>query len=605
MADWAAEFSLVQLKLAEWQSTPAVPSWARLEPLTLTGGDLAPGAQALLADPLWLLGRQGQFDELHGEDAGSPVTATVEGETAPLSRFRPGDEGDAVDLAPPGTPGALPLEAWVEAGEPAVLPLRLRTQLGLQLVRRLRAAGVAADRVALLARAFRPLDDPAPAGGDAPLDDPRGDARRRLASGRVPDSAALLSALDDLDDGAGGLRELPDTLDGAGDAGELARLLVSWRDWARGFLATPGVPSWDPHRLEHRFAAAAGLSDGPVVLSVQEYTGGALDWFHADLAEVPALGAAARPPDPVPVRDTTLPMPVRFAGMPADRLFAFEDGAVYLGGVEAGRTDLARMAVVEFALAYGVDWFQVPLVLPYGSVTRLDRVVVRDTFGVEVDVRPAREAARPGWAAFQATPITDASRLADVFVLAPTVPRVQQGEPLEEVALFRDELANLVWAVERVVPGSSSGEPVARATQAARVSTGQSVPDDVGDARLLYRLMTPVPENWIPLVAVPAGSAGTHELERRPMLRYLADGSAEVVHPRGTILLSRPSADPRTDRLRVAQEEVPREGVVVTRAPRLARTEGGGTVLWIGHRARVGGGEGSSGLRFDLADPLA
>ena len=34
---------------------------------------------------------------------------------------------------------------------------------------------------------------------------------------------------------------------------------------------------------------------------------------------------------------------------------------MYLGGLEAGPTDLARMALVEFSLAYGVDWFVLPV----------------------------------------------------------------------------------------------------------------------------------------------------------------------------------------------------------------------------------------------------
>ena len=146
--------------------------------------------------------------------------------------------------------------------------------------------------------------------------------------------------------------------------------------------------------------------------------------------------------------------------MPSDRLFAFEDSAVYLGGLEARRADLARMAVMEFALAYSVDWFEVPLELPYGSVTRLDRVLVTDTFGVKVTVASAREAARPGWTAFQSAPLTRNDRLADLFVLAPTLPFTLHGDPLEEVVLFRDEMANLVWGVERVVPSRVTGEAV-------------------------------------------------------------------------------------------------------------------------------------------------
>jgi hypothetical protein len=594
LPDWAVVATHVRAKMLEWQAIPVIPTWSRLEPMPLTRGDLTPGVEALIGDPLWLLGRQWQFDELRGEDGGSPVRATVEGETVPFSRFRPGlsDDAQTIDLDQPDTPGALPLEARVEAERPPVLPARLRTSMGLHLLRMLRAAGftaVAAAAVSDFSAA------PAPDG----VDDPAGDARVRLAAGRIPDGAAVLAAL------ASGV---PAALTAAagGDAAAVGDVLTTWRSWAEGLLAGSTGISWNPRRLEHAFRAQATLSDGPAVLQVDEYTGGTLDWFHGDLATGPDLGVPDAPVPAVPVRDTTLPVPVRFAGMPSDRLFAFEDSTVYLGGISAGRTDLARLAVVEFAVAYGVDWFQVPLVLPYGSATRLDRVRVLDTFGVEVQIPAAREATSPGWTAFQSTPVTDTSRLADVFVLAPTVPHVLEGQPIEEVALFRDEMANLVWGVERVVPGPTSGEPVARARQAARVSLRQAIPDDLGDARIVYRLMTPVPENWIPLVAVrehPPDAQSRHVLERRPMLRFLADGATELVHPLGTVLLSDPAADRATDRLQIAEEEVPREGVVVTRAFQLARTVGGGTVLWLGRRVRTGQGEGASGLRFDTALP--
>lgn len=595
-------------QLARWAAVPVIPTWSRLEPLTVTSGDLTPGAQALVADPLWMLGRQWQLDELRGEDAGTPVTATVRGESVPFARFHAGLPGDgdpsgaAVDLAVPGTPGSVPLEVRVEAEVPAVLPLRLRTQTGLHLLRLLRTAGL--DDVADAAvQEFTVDAEAVPAGTD-----PVGEARTRLAAGRVPDGAAVAAALDSLDDGAGGLTGLPAALaDAAGtDAGSARDVVAGWRRWADGLLARPTGSSWNPRRLEHAFVTQAPLSDGAVSLRVEEYTGGTLDWFHGDLSRRPDLGPAAAPPKPLTIADATLPTPVRFAGMPSDRLFAFEDSAVYLGGLEAGRTDLARLAVVEFALSYSVDWFQVPLVLPFGTATRIDRVSVVDTFGVGVEVGPAREATSPGWAAFQSTPIGDRTGLADVFVLAPTVPRVLEGPPLEEVNLFRDEMANLVWGVERTVPGASSGEPVARASQAARVTLRQSVPEDLGDAQIIYRLMTPVPENWLPFVAVrdrPADARAHHVLERRPMLRYLANGTAELVNPRGTVLLTSSGADPATDRLQIAEEEVPREGVTVSRCFQLARTEDGGTALWIGRRVRVGHGEGASGLRFDTALP--
>jgi hypothetical protein len=46
-------------------------------------------------------------------------------------------------------------------------------------------------------------------------------------------------------------------------------------------------------------------------------------------------------------------------------------------------------------------------------------------------------------------------------------------------------------------------------------------------------------------------------------------------------------------------EEVPREGVTVTRTVRHTRTASGRTLVWTARRARPGRGESSSGLRFD------
>ncbi len=618
MPDWTVMAVALAAELKLVQAKPAIPTWSRLEPMSLTTGDLTPGVQALVADPLWMLGRQWQFDELRGEDGGSPIQATVMGESAPFTRFHASGTAesrteasaaaDSVALPAPDQAGSVPLEAQVEAEVPHVLPVRLRAQVGSQLVRMLRGAGLTALADAAPGAFGFPE---APGGAREAGAQGASAARLRLVAGRVPDGAAAAEACAALVGADGVLGALPDPLAGVtgGRTAKAVKVVDAWLAWSRDLLASPTGRSWDPHRLEYSFEVQAELSDGPVVLDVAEYTGGTLDWFHGDLAGAPRLGpAGAAHADPRPLADTTMPTPVRFAGMPSDRLFAFEDAAVYLGGVEAGRTDLARLAVAEFALAYGVDWFQLPIVLPYGSATRFDHVRVVDTFGVVVEVRASKESTSPGWTAFQSTPVTDAGRLADVFVLAPTVATVLEGPPLEEVALFRDEMANLVWGVERIVPDGLTGEPVDRARAAARVSLRQPAPDPdlMADAQLVYRLMTPVPENWIPFVAFredPAATRAHHVLERRPMLRFGEDGTAELVNPLGTILLTADDADPATDRLRIAEEEVPRDGVVVTRTFQAARTVGGGSVLWIGRRVRTGQGEGASGLRFDTALP--
>jgi hypothetical protein len=54
--------------------------------------------------------------------------------------------------------------------------------------------------------------------------------------------------------------------------------------------------------------------------------------------------------------------------------------------------------------------------------------------------------------------------------------------------------------------------------------------------------------------------------------------------------------------LDIFEEEIPREGARVTRSYQYARWIGGVPLLWIGRRKSIGRGEGSSGLRFDLAE---
>src|SRR5581483_1772131 len=95
---------------------PSIITWSRLEALPYTP-DLQPGLQAQVADPLWFIARQWQFNELQGEDAGTPVEVRLEGERAQLTRFLPGAlDANAAERAKDfdGSHGGLPLEVAVE-----------------------------------------------------------------------------------------------------------------------------------------------------------------------------------------------------------------------------------------------------------------------------------------------------------------------------------------------------------------------------------------------------------------------------------------------------------------------------------------------------------
>ena len=142
--------------------------------------------------------------------------------------------------------------------------------------------------------------------------------------------------------------------------------------------------------------------------------------------------------------------------MPAARFWEFEDAQVDFGSVDAGPTDLVRMLLVEFALAYGNDWFVIPIELDVGSLYRTRSLVITDTFGVRTLIKSSSELDAPHsvWRMFQHS-YTRGSGFtvpaSNLFFLPPSLLKSLESRPIEEVLFLRDEMANLAWAVERLI----------------------------------------------------------------------------------------------------------------------------------------------------------
>ena len=588
---------------------PVLNTWNRLEPLPIST-DLQTALQAAVADPLWLLCRQWQFLEFAGEDAGTPVQVQVAAEATALDRFHAGPPGaDAATRARHIDTQRTPLEVMVEAEPIRALHPRLAAEAGQHALRLLVPAWPASLRASLRAAfiAAYPLALPAPDESLA-ADEP---ARQwlALAAGRALDGRQLAAALNPLRDATGALATLPaaPVLANAQRAPTLAAL-KTWLAWYDTQVVEPPVPNaaWNPRRQEYAFGASGrSASQGEIGLIADEYADGTLDWSSVDVA--PLNLAGTRPdgtPDTAAATTTTLvsrpslAAPVEFAGKPADRYWEFEDAAVNFGAIGAGPTDLSRLLLVEFALIYGNDWFVVPLRAPVGSLYNITTLSVTDTFGVVTQIPRTRAAVgdNAAWSLFElggrAASLTN-RRVEPGLLLAPTLAGRLDGAPLEQVALFRDEMANMVWGVERRVQGLS-GLPYDRTDEASRRALSQQVSGAAVSPELVYRLATDVPAHWLPYLPVPAaGNNATHpviELQRRAMLRTEADGSRQRMLPRGQLLS-------QGDRLE--EEEVPREGVVVERAFQYARWFDGRALLWVGRRKSAGRGEGASGLRFD------
>ncbi len=540
-----------------------------------TAGDLAPGLAAQIGDPLWLLGRQWQFGELLGEDTGSPVSVEMAAESAQLSRFLHPKQTAPYD------PVEMPLDTLT--GDPIRSQkhwtARLRVDGGREFMQALAEGGVGD-----YADAYRAVPNYEIEPSDAELQsiDPAGARLVDVAAGRVPDGqkmyADIAAAVRDGTD----LPETPaidtDDMDAVRSAAE------KWIAWCDETLADTGPSTWDDERLAHRFGVATGTGAGATTLDAEDFGGSAPDWHSFDVRPNAApTGFKALP------RTTTLPTGIRFRGMPNPRWWELEDASVDIGSIDAGPGDLARMAMLEFALVYGNDFFAVPLRLAVGSLTRIKSLVVSDTFGMRLRIRSAAESS-PGadrWSMFTLTerdPGTSDVDISDLLFLAPVAAQLITSEPVEDVRLLRDEMANLAWAVESSCEGER-GTAVERMEEHTRALPDLAAPDQ--DGTLRYRVGTEVPSHWFPLIPQVTGGEPRLRLER------MANQSPSLV-PRGRFLSF---GGPE-----IPDAEVPREGTRLVRDYALARSPAGTSLAWARRVRRTGRGEGSSGLRFDVAD---
>lgn len=569
----------------------SVTTWARIEPHARAAG-MDAGLEMRVHDPLWMLARQWQFGEFQGEDTGSPVWTRWNGVESPLGLYLPGSiDGHAPDDVRDYASNQ-PLEYVVEGERLPALDVlranrRLAVEAGLQFLRLLGEPRATNQRATLLRTyAVPPLSPPQRAALD-----PESIAFLDLAAGRALDGAGLLDVCQNAS-ATGAAMTLGFT---GADATDAAAAITAWLAWCTANVGDVGGsrtrPAWNPARMEYACAVAApaGPAGAQTVLAAREFNGGRLDWYSFDAV----AGATLQRALTVQSRSfeaAALPTNLSFRGMPANRLWEFEDAQVRFGSIEAGPTDLARVLLVEFLVEYGNDFFMIPIDVDAGSLVNIATVTVTNTFG---DVTNATPFANQEWRLFALS--SDSSAQASQLSTALFVPSVLgphlAGAPLEHVQLVRDEMANVAWAIEHVVL-SAAGRPLNRheAFQARLQRDKANRPRIQG--KLVYRLDTwqsSHPDFWIPLLPEQrVAGASTVRLTC-----YDPQGNS-----RGQLLSEKGGASA----LSLFDEEVPRMGAQIRRNQQYTRWYGGSTFTWIGREKRAGRGGGSSGLRQDVIE---
>ena len=583
---------------------PTVTVWNRLEGRPRTR-DFSRALRAEVRDGLWMLTRQIQTGELQADDAASPVLAKVAVASTAIGRFAASTSGASAPLDP-----NVPLEATVEAQSVESLfginaanasgAIDLRLMLGRRFLRLIPTS----YRAAFIQQ--YPFTAPSESAVDAERTAQLEVwSMLRALSGRAMDGYLLYRRLKSSASATpwGAVAVADSDKKTIRDA---AAAMVALLD---GLVVAPSaVPTaWDTERLEHSFAVEATVADGQKRFVADRFGGGRLDWtaFSVDPRRGRANAALGEP-------FATIPTRVSYAGMASNRWWSFEDSRVNFGHLTGDTTDLARLAFVEFGVAFANDWFSIPLPLDVSSLSSIGGLVVTDVFGERTWIEGAGRGLDDDptrWAVFSLDVAGPTPEPADLsLVVPPTVAHSLEGDLLEEVTFVRDEVANMVFGVETTVlsplgrgrrGGEVAADYVARLQQVHGVARVVRAPALGGGATDRYSLMDTIPEHWIPFVAVHRpGDVRETQLQRGALPR-LVDGLApDPVRPRTSLL--RVGLDQVTvSAYFVHDEEVPRAGTVVSRRFERVRWFGGRSVLWLATRRSTGRGEASSGLAFD------
>jgi hypothetical protein len=556
---------------------PSITAYNRLE-AGPRSADFARSLKAEIRDPLWMLTRQWQFGEFQGEDAASPVTAQILGEhtTLDLVSF-PGDHVTAYDES-------VPLEVQVER-ETLVGNLFLSTQLARYFLRLMRDQGLVAylDKF-LLKYTLDPAVD---------KNDYEGVQLLTAVQGRLFDGYQLYK---DMVTSAGTGTLFDQWMNDVGislaDQQQFALIAEPYQAWInRNYgLTSATTTAWLPEKLEYQFALVSSLP-AQMRLTADQYFTGHLDWYSFDLdnrVQVDVGNERRAAAAVVENLVSFIPAPISFKGMPNPRFWMMEEQQTDFGNIDTSATGLLHLLLAEFGLVYSNDWFMLPYPMDINTLCEIKGITITDVFGQHTLIRPASrgsESQWQRWTMFHLTDASDATRDSSLFYLAPTLTKVLTSEPLEQVNFLRDEMANLVWAVEQRVP-SQAGEGMSGDELAMKDTPAEPVAPVNDAVQIRYVAGTTVPDNWIPFI--PVHVQGSDREVRLQRARMPAAKGAQ-----GLILTEKAAP------YYVDEVEIPKAGVIVRRSFQRARWLNGVTYLWVGRDKEAGKGKAWSNLRFD------
>lgn len=575
---------------------PTIVLWNRLEGRP-RAHDFTRAMRAEVRDPLWMITKQWQMGELQGDDAGSPVFAKLLITSSQLTGYK------AADHTGQEFENNIPLEVKAEQNKIPFsrgsykVSMDIRLQMGKYWLKLLKKNNLAFETQYIMAYRFSLPDHTRDS--EQVYAHPEVWKTFSAVSGRCMDGYALYEHLlsGQVADGITNTDPEKSTLNELG---------IGFKKWYQQQYYQPKDAdnnAWIVDRLEYQFQCDGSSVKENKELKVDEYYHGHLDWYAFDIERRP-------PKDNGQVKTTFtgsfIPAHVQFEGMPDTRWWKFEDSKTSFGDVKPSTTDLSKLLLMEFGLVFANDWFIVPYRLPIGSLANIEGLTIKNNFNETLWIKATEEEGDSNsvWSMFK----MHSSRQDNTLFLAPATIKVHEGNPLEEIMMIRDEVANMVWGIETTIPlitgvGDRGGEAGLRVKQfhTAKVNNNKMPEYQPYTAQIYYQAMTQVPEHWIPFIPVHIENDNREvQLQRASMLRVIEGDTLVPVKIKPVTSILREGLDTSTlAAYYIHEEEIPRSGIKVAQTFKRTRWINGEVYVWLGMRKQTGRGEGSSGLAFD------
>jgi hypothetical protein len=586
----------IQIALKE-KKFPTSLMWNRLEGRPRTH-DFDRTMRAEVRDALWMLTRQWQMGEFQGDDAGSPVFAKIHITSSQLTQYQAATQPEQT------YENNIPLEVKAEQKKikfqrgSTKVSIDIRLQMGRYWLKLIKTSGLAYENEYI--KAF-PFDLPALTRTQDYIYAHQDVWKTYGAiSGRCMDGYSLYEAIADGHPASEGI------IGTDPDRSALDALGTTFMDWYAKQYYQPDDEknnAWIPDRMEYQFDCTAASNRDDKLLTADEYYHGHLDWYAFDIQRKrPVIGGHEKSR----YTDSFIPTHVQFEGMPDTRWWKFEDGKTSFGDVKPSTTDISKLLLIEFGLVFANDWFMVPYTLPVGSLANVEGLSVKNNFGETLWIKSTEEEGKTGnvWSMFK---MKSAGQDNTLF-LAPAAIKVHESDPLEEVVMIRDEVANMVWGIEQTIQlptglGDKGGEAGLRVKKFLQnLVNGNKMPEyEPFAAPIYYQAMTEVPEHWIPFVPVHIdGDSREVQLQRASMIRILEGDTLAQAKIKPLTSILREGLDAAVPAaFFIHEEEVPRMGIRVKQSFQRTRWINGEVFVWLGMKKQTGRGEGSSGLAFD------